>query len=666
VTVTGQNFGGLIQAQVGQGRATIQSVNSSVIVLIVPPDATTGPIAVVTSGGEDISVQTFQAAPRISRFYTELDLFNQVVTPVKGVPGQPLTLEGFNFSDPAGLAVYLGNLQIPATASADTQILATLVTGAQSGPIKVVTSAGSFTTTGLVYFNPRITSFTPRAAAGTTIDIYGASLIGTTSVLFGSTPATFTVLSNTNLQAVVPNNAVDGKLTITAPGGSILSSSNFFLLPGITGFSPAGGPAGTVVTLTGTGLRNATSVQFGSVAAQAITNLSSTQITAVVPSGTFTAPITVTTLNGTSLATPTPFYLPPRIDGFDPPSAQAGTTITLTGVNFTGATQVLLGGTNLPGFTVASTNRITVVLPDGAPSGRWRVVSPGGSADSANSFTSVGRIPILSDFTPKVGAPGTVVTLTGINLANATKVEFNGLNASFTVNNNSLLATVPATATTGPIRVTNPAGQGVSAGNFSVGTTADLRATLTPSINPAIAYSPLAFGIRLVNRGALPALNTKAVLTLPDGVTFDTLTGVADFDVVGRKVTLRPGTLDPNATVSASARIRLAAPGSLSATLEATSDTPEATPADNSVTVSLNSTLPQLTLESLGTSLLTLQWPSAAGGFLLETSPTLQPPTWSSLTNGILDDGNSRQLILSLPDGPTGSAVYRLRLNTPP
>jgi hypothetical protein len=664
VTITGQNFLGLIQVQVGQGRATVQAFNNSVIVILVPPDATTGPIAVATSGGQDVSAQTFQAAPRITKIYTISDIFGNPVLPVKGVPGQQITIEGFNFSDPAGTATYINDVQIPGAVSADTQILGTLVTTAQSGPIKVVTSAGTALSTEPVYFNPKITSFTAKAAAGDTITINGSSFLNTSSVLIGGVSATFTVKSNTNLQAVVPAAVVDGKITLTAPGGSFITTSNFSVLPAITGFTPAGGPVGTVVTISGTGLRNTSSVLFGSVPVTLATNLSSTQITAVVPAGAFTAPITVGTLNGSSSPTTVPFYVAPRIDSFDPQSGQPGTVVTLAGANFTGATAVLLGGTNIPGFTVTATNRITVTLPDGAPTGKWRVTTPGGSADSANNFTSVGRVPLISDFTPKVGSAGTVVTLVGSNLVSTIKVEFNGVNAAFTVSGTSVLATVPAGATTGLIRVTNPAGQATSTGNFSVGTSTDLRVTLTPGLNPPVAYSPLSFGIRVVNRGALPALNPKLVFTLPDGSTFDSASGVSDFDVIGRKVTMRPPTIEPNGSISATVRVRLGAPGTVSATLEATSDTPEATAADNTATTSQTSQFPLLSFEPITSSLITLQWPSAATSFVLETSPKVIPAAWNPATNAVTDDGTTRQIILEIPADPGASALFRLRLNT--
>jgi IPT/TIG domain/IPTL-CTERM motif len=75
--------------------------------------------------------------------------------------------------------------------------------------------------------------------------------------------------------------------------------------PVVTGVSPAGGPAGTSVTITGTSFNNATVVDFGNVSA-AFTYVSSTEITATVPSGfSGSVNVTVTVLfSGTSATNP--------------------------------------------------------------------------------------------------------------------------------------------------------------------------------------------------------------------------------------------------------------------------------------------------------------------------------------------------------------------------
>ncbi len=54
-------------------------------------------------------------------------------------------------------------------------------------------------------------------------------------------------------------------------------------LPAVTGVSPAAGPSGTSVTITGTGFSKATAVRFGSVSATSFSVKSATRIIAVTP-----------------------------------------------------------------------------------------------------------------------------------------------------------------------------------------------------------------------------------------------------------------------------------------------------------------------------------------------------------------------------------------------
>jgi hypothetical protein len=94
-----------------------------------------------------------------------------------------------------------------------------------------------------------------------------------------------------------------------------------------------------------------------------------------------------------------------------------------------------------------------------------------GSQASSTQFT-----PTLSitGFSPGSGPAGTVVTINGIGFNSKSTVKFNGVAASPVtfVSSSELQATVPSTATTGPITVTNttsPVGSVKSASSFTVG-----------------------------------------------------------------------------------------------------------------------------------------------------------------------------------------------------
>jgi hypothetical protein len=77
--------------------------------------------------------------------------------------------------------------------------------------------------------------------------------------------------------------------------------------------------------------------------------------------------------------------------------------------------------------------------------------------------------PHFSAFSPRKDVPGTVVTITGRNLASLTAVLFNGQEADFEVVNDRLvMATVPSNATSGKVTLVNPGGMAQSNGSFWV------------------------------------------------------------------------------------------------------------------------------------------------------------------------------------------------------
>lgn len=62
---------------------------------------------------------------------------------------------------------------------------------------------------------------------GYKINILGNDLTGTTSVTFNGTPATFTVVSDSYLEATVPSGATSGLIQVTTPTGTLSSHVQF-------------------------------------------------------------------------------------------------------------------------------------------------------------------------------------------------------------------------------------------------------------------------------------------------------------------------------------------------------------------------------------------------------------------------------------------------------
>jgi hypothetical protein len=158
--------------------------------------------------------------------------------------------------------------------------------------------------------------------------------------------------------------------------------------PSITDFSPSGGPAGTSVTINGDHFTGATAVKFHGLSAKRFTVNSDSRVTAVVRDGSTTGPIAVTTGGGTAIsADDFTVPVPPKISSFSPDSGRGGTSVTILGDHFTGATSVKFHGTNALRFTVDSDGKITAVVRSGTTTGPIVVTTPAGKATSSTSFT---------------------------------------------------------------------------------------------------------------------------------------------------------------------------------------------------------------------------------------------------------------------------------------
>jgi hypothetical protein len=236
-------------------------------------------------------------------------------------------------------------------------------------------------------------------------------------------------------------------------------------------------------------------VAFGTRAATSFTVNSATSITADAPAlAAGSVFVRVTTPSGTSADVAAAQFTAttggPLITNVDPSGGPVagGTTVTITGSGFTGATSVMFGDTAASSFTVNSATSITAVAPS-RPAGTVFIIitAPAGtSSPTVSSRYTYGNPPAITGISPASGPTtgGTVVTITGTGFTGATAVTFGGTAAtSFTVvSDTSITATSPARAAgTVFIRVTTPVGQSaeVTAAQFTYGTPASQTVTYT-------------------------------------------------------------------------------------------------------------------------------------------------------------------------------------------
>jgi uncharacterized repeat protein (TIGR03803 family) len=179
-----------------------------------------------------------------------------------------------------------------------------------SGKIYGVTQTGGPTNSanGVVYsFDDGLKPFASLVViwsgkVGTSLGILGQGFSTATGVNFGTRAGTFTIVSDTYIIATAAAGATTGNVTVVEPGGNLITPQVFKVIPSASKCSPASGPVGTPVVITGMSLTQATSVSFGGVKATSFTVNSDTQIKATVPAGAKTGKVTVVTKGGSASA----------------------------------------------------------------------------------------------------------------------------------------------------------------------------------------------------------------------------------------------------------------------------------------------------------------------------------------------------------------------------
>ncbi|MDQ2771363.1 MAG: IPT/TIG domain-containing protein [Bacteroidota bacterium] len=433
--------------------------------------------------------------------------------PTSGGQGVLVVLTGTNFTNATGVAfngaVYSNRVAAPGfVVNSATQITVPVPAGAPLGRISVSNANGAGSSPGnFTPLPPVISSFTPTSgAAGTSVVITGTSFTGTTGVAFNGTAAPgFVVNSPTQITVPVPAGVVAGPISVTTTLGTGTSSSVFgsdVILIGTAAITTcsgniydSGGPYGTygnnenLTTTLSPGTAGAkvrltfsvVDIRGGSDVLRVYDgpNTSAPLIRSFSYGSSPNAVVTATnptgqlTLRFTSISTN--YYLAgfaaaiscvnPTISSFTPTSGAAGTSVVITGTEFTNASAVTFNGVPATGFVVNSDTQITVPVPAGNASGLISVTAPYGTATSTAPFTVVA--PTLTAVSPFIGVPGSVLTLTGTNLTGTSSITFFGsagvrtVNSGFVVNATGTQITgivVPAGARSGPLTVSTGGG----------------------------------------------------------------------------------------------------------------------------------------------------------------------------------------------------------------
>jgi hypothetical protein len=220
----------------------------------------------------------------------------------------------------------------------------------------------------------------------------------------------------------------------------------------------------------------------------------------------------------------------PTVTAVSPTSGAwiGGTSVTVTGTNFTGLLAVSFGGIAASAITVNSATQLTVTAKAAVP-GTFDVIVTTGNGPSATSaadqFSYTAPVPVVTGLSPTSGSRsgGTTVVISGSGFTGTTSVFFGTLAATqVTVNTDSqVTATSPALETTGTVDVTVTTGYG--------GTSLPLPPDQFTYVLPQFFDGPVNNGASAVPKGQNL---TEAELRPIVGEAVADL-GAAGFDVAG-------------------------------------------------------------------------------------------------------------------------------------
>jgi DNA/RNA endonuclease G (NUC1) len=171
---------------------------------------------------------------------------------------------------------------------------------------------------------------------------------------------------------------------------------------------------------------------------------------------------------------------------------------------------------------------------------------------------------VITTFNPTLGATGSSVVISGFNFNASSTVQFNGVEAAVTFNNqNQLTATVPAGATTGLITVTGPGGSDTSYEPFTVS-----AGPVTPSISVSPAslsgLTAIESSAGAVQNYAVNGSNLTSTVTITAPTNFEVSTDGTNFLP---SLNLTPA-IDGSLGTQVSVRIKSTAPvGGVSGTI---------------------------------------------------------------------------------------------------
>ena len=296
--------------------------------------------------------------------------------------------------------------------------------------------------------SPAVDSFSPVAGAiGTAVSINGVNLERVTGVEFNGVTAAFTINSDNSISTTVPAGASTGPIELISGTGTVYNSANPFTvapLPTNDQFANATVISGTSGQVVGSNISATTEAGEPTVIDGSPAGASVWWVWQAPVSATYTF-----STAGSSFDTTEAIYTGASVSALASVGANddygTGVTSSVTFTATAGATYYVQIAGYQPSGSTAAIGAITLTWEENA------------------------AVPVIDNFTPQAGIPGTTVTVNGEYFLGTETVAIGGSSAPFNVVSDSQLTfSVPQGSKTGPIAITGPLGTTDSIANFVV------------------------------------------------------------------------------------------------------------------------------------------------------------------------------------------------------
>jgi hypothetical protein len=403
VTVEGTGLGGDVSATFSGTNADIVSTTTTAVVMRAPAGGTSGDI-VMKVNGETVNIGK----------YTYQELTIKGISPKNGAAGTHIRISGEGFGSQSGPAeVFINGKTALVVSASDTLLVAEVPEEAGSGAVTVKVNGKE--ASGQIFKFQSITAIKPLTGGkGTRVRITGSGfdeLVKGNYVDFNGKQALVEEAADDHLIVVTPDAVGTGPVSVTINNQKVTGPVfTVVALPVILNVTPLSGPAGVVMTITGTTFSTITAENKVTINGKdvAVTAATSTKITLTVPGGTGNGKI-VLSVNDQLTEGPEFKDQSLGISKLSPESGLAGTRVTIIGTGFSttaGQNSVTFNGKAATVVSALETS-LVVIAPEGFSSGPLKVVVNGQTTIAPINFNHAGVITLAG------GKGNTELTLDG-------------------------------------------------------------------------------------------------------------------------------------------------------------------------------------------------------------------------------------------------------------